>query len=288
MGAGVVPQGQPIRTPMCRQVHRRFSLQVVRFTLLVFFSLAAGGLAAPAQAAGLCTAPWLHDGTRLRLDGNGKTPMIVEFTLHDINRDIVDGCEIGLHIHAKSGLVALGGRPIETVQDHRLMVDEAGVVTRVVSTNGRVFAQSEHADLVGTVSTAISGMFLYGAGLAPEAEMLPGDSYDSSFDFDVVSPRLGIAIGHLHAAHARVDVSEREIGPPQMIPTLAGPQACRPIRYTRTATLGVLQLGNETIEPAPTVAHVTDWYCPALSVVVRQEVEQHGETQVINVVDLQH
>lgn len=282
-----MPQDLPIRTPMYRQVHRRFSLCAALLVGLARFALVAGGLAAPAGAAGLCTAPWMHDGTRLRLDGNGKTPMIVEFTLHDINRDIVDGCEIGLHIYAKSGLVALGGRPIETVQDHRLMVDEAGVVTRVVSTNGRVFAQSEHADLVGTVSTAISGMFLYGAGLAPEAEMLPGDSYDSSFDFDVVSPRLGISIGHMQAAHARVDVSEREVGPPQTIPTPVGPQPCRPIRYTRTATLGVLRLGSETLEPAPTVAHVTDWYCPALSVVVRQEVEQHGETQVINVVELQ-
>jgi hypothetical protein len=34
------------------------------------------------------------------------------------------------------------------------------------------------------------------------------------------------------------------------------------------------------------VAHVTDWYCPELGVVARQEVEQHGQTQVINVVDL--
>lgn len=106
---------------MYRQVHRRFSLcaaLLVGLARLALLALAAGGLAAPARAAGLCTAPWMHDGTRLRLDGNGKTPMIVEFTLHDINRDIVDGCEIGLHIYAKSGLVALGGRPIETVQDH--------------------------------------------------------------------------------------------------------------------------------------------------------------------------
>lgn len=269
---------------MHRPMHRRFSLWAGIAAGLV--SMLAALTAMPAHAAGLCSASWVHDGSRLRLDGNGQTPMIVEFTLHDVNRDVLDGCEIGLHIYAKSGLVALGGRPIETVQDHKLMVDEAGVVTRIVSVNGRVFAQSEHADLVGTVSTAISGMFLYGAGLAPEAEMLPGDTYDSSFDFDVVSPRLGISVGHMRAAHAKVDVSEREVGRPQTMATPAGPQQCRPIRYTRTATLGVLHLGNETIEPEPTVAHVTDWYCPELGVVARQEVEQHGQTQVIDVVDL--
>jgi hypothetical protein len=261
-----VPQGSQAPTLMHRPMHRRFSLWAGIAAGLV--SMLAALTAMPAHAAGLCSASWVHDGSRLRLDGNGQTPMIVEFTLHDVNRDVLDGCEIGLHIYAKSGLVALGGRPIETVQDHKLMVDEAGVVTRIVSVNGRVFAQSEHADLVGTVSTAISGMFLYGAGLAPEAEMLPGDTYDSSFDFDVVSPRLGISVGHMRAAHAKVDVSEREVGRPQTMATPAGPQQCRPI------------------EPEPTVAHVTDWYCPELGVVARQEVEQHGQTQVINVVDL--
>ncbi|CAJ0683584.1 hypothetical protein [Ralstonia mannitolilytica] len=267
-----------MKTLMHHPMHRRFSLWAAAVLACV---------ALPVQAAGLCTAPWVHDGTRLRLDGNGKTPMIVEFTLHDVNHDIQDGCEIGLHIYAKSGLVALGGRPIETVQDHQLLVDEAGVVTRVVSINGHVFAQSEHADLVGTVSTAISGMFLYGAGLAPEAEMLPGDTYESSFDFDVVSPRLGISVGRMRAAHARVEVSERQVGPPQPMNTVVGILQCRPIRYTRTARLGVLRLGNETIEPDPTVAHLTDWYCPEAGVVMRQEVEQHGETQTIDVVDLQ-
>ncbi|WP_296223811.1 hypothetical protein [Ralstonia sp. UBA689] len=268
-----------MKTLMHHPVHRRFS-----FWMLVV--LVVAGLAPTAHAAGLCTASWVHDGSRLRLDGNGKTPMIVEFTLHDVNRDIPDGCEIGLHIYAKSGLVALGGRPIETVQEHQLLVDEAGVVTRIVSINGRVFAQSEHADLVGTVSTAISGMFLYGAGLAPEAEMLPGDTYESSFDFDVVSPRLGISVGHMRAEKAKVVVSERQVGPPQPVNTVVGILQCRPIRYTRTAMLGVLRLGDESIEPAPTVAHITDWFCPEAGVVMRQEVEQHGQTQVIDVVDL--
>jgi hypothetical protein len=266
-----------MKTLMHRQMHRRFSLWVAAMAACAVL---------PAHAAGLCTASWVHDGSRLRLDGNGKTPMIVEFTLHDVNRDIQDGCEIGLHIYAKSGLVALGGRPIETEQEHQLLVDEAGVVTRVVSINGRVFAQSEHADLVGTGSTAISGMFLYGAGLAPEAEMLPGDTYESSFDFDVVSPRLGISVGHMRAEHAKVEVSEREVGPPQPMNTVVGVLQCRPIRYTRTATLGVLKLGNESLEPEPTVAHLTDWFCPEAGVVMRQEVEQHGQTQVIDVVDL--
>lgn len=261
-------------------MHRRFS----------FWRCAAVGLAVAlplsAHAAGLCTAPWVHDGSRLRLDGNGKTPMIVEFTIHDVNRDMQDGCEIGLHIYAKSGLVALGGRPIETIQEHQLLVDEAGVVTRVVSINGKVFAQSEHTDLVGTVSTAISGMFLYGAGLAPEAEMLPGDTYESSFDFDVVSPRMGISVGRMRAAQAKVEVSERQVGPPQPMDTVVGQLQCRPIRYTRTARLGMLQLGNEMLEPDQTVAHITDWYCPEAGVVMRQEVEQHGQTQVIDVVEL--
>jgi len=266
-----------MKTLMHRPVHRRFSLWGL--ALLACVSLSA-------QAGGLCTASWVHDGSRLRLDGNGQTPMIVEFTLHDVNRDMQDGCEIGLHIYAKSGLVALGGRPIETVQEHQLLVDEAGVVTRIVSINGRVSAQSEHADLLGTVSTAISGMFLYGAGLAPEAEMLPGDTYESSFDFDVVSPRLGISVGHMRAEHAKVDVSERDVGRPQPMQTVLGTLQCRPIRYTRTATLGLLRLGNEMIEPDPTVAHITDWFCPEAGVVMRQDVEQNGQTQVINVVDL--
>jgi len=269
-----------MKTLMHRPMHRRFSLWNAAA------AVAAIALALPAHAAGLCTAPWVHDGSRVRLDGNGKTPMIVEFTLHDVNRDMQDGCEIGLHIYAKSGLVALGGRPIETVQEHQLLVDEAGVVTRIVSINGRVFAQSEHADLIGTVSTAISGMFLYGAGLAPEAEMLPGDTYESSFDFDVVSPRLGISVGRMRAERAKVEVSEREVGPPQPMNTVVGELQCRPIRYTRTARLGVLRLGNETLEPDPTVAHITDWYCPEAAVVMRQEVEQHGQTEVIDVVEL--
>ena len=50
--------------------------------------------------------------------------------------------------------------------------------------------------------------------------------------------------------------------------------------------LGVLKLGNESLEPEPTVAHLTDWFCPEAGVVMRQEVEQHGQTQVIDVVDL--
>ena len=120
-----------MKTLMHRPMHRRFSLwNAAAVVAAIALALA---LVLPAQAAGLCSAPWVHDGSRVRLDGNGKTPMIVEFTLHDVSHDMQDGCEIGLHIYAKSGLVALGGRPIETVQEHQLLVDEAGVVTRIVS-----------------------------------------------------------------------------------------------------------------------------------------------------------
>ena len=74
-----------MKTLMHRPMHRRFSLWNAA-------AAAAIALALPAQAAGLCSAPWVHDGSRVRLDGNGKTPKIVEFTLHDVSHDMQYGC----------------------------------------------------------------------------------------------------------------------------------------------------------------------------------------------------
>lgn len=91
------------------------------------------------QVVGLCFVLWVYDGSCVCLDGNGKMLMIVEFILYDVNCDMQDGCEIGLYIYVKLGLVVFGGWFIEMVQEYQLLVDEVGVVMCIVSINGWVF-----------------------------------------------------------------------------------------------------------------------------------------------------
>ena len=80
-----------------------------------------------------------------------------------------------------------------------------------------------------------------------------------------------------------IQMGEKIVGTQQTIQTAAGKLSCWPVRYSRhteatTAFVQGMQL------PIPSIpSQVTDWFCPATNLVMKQEIEHSGQRSVIEV-----
>ena len=111
----------------------------------------------------------------------------------------------------------------------------------------------------------------------------PGETQtvDASASFTIYARDSGDEVGKLVAPHATVSVASRRVGKRQFIRTALGRSECVPIEYVRTTSLGPMVIAGEQIVTRPTQMRVTDWYCPAEAIVMRQDVSEDGKVQHI-------
>lgn len=248
------------------------------------------GLAAGApqrvQAGQICDAPYIHDGGRIRFEADGLTPMTtLAFVskVDDLERDM---CSLNLDIYSKSALRRLMGPPVETVQRHRVVIDERSGQPVVHSQHARVLAHGQYTELVGEMSTNSNGLLLYPPALV-EGQVLPAETFESRYDFRIIDRRTGSKVSELEASSVRLTLSERRVGPLQRLKLATGSLLCWPIRYTKFVDLGGFRLDDVVVELEPTVLDMTDWYCPARRFVMRQEVRYKNQLQIIDVMEIE-
>ncbi|CAG9167548.1 hypothetical protein LMG23992_00836 [Cupriavidus laharis] len=239
-----------------------------------------------AYAGQICDAPYIHDGGRIRFEADGLTPMTtLAFVskVDDLERDM---CSLNLDIYSKSALRRLMGPPVETVQRHRVVIDERSGQPIVHSLNARVQAYGQYTELIGEMSTNSNGLLLYPPALV-EGQVLPPETFVSRYDFRIVDRRTGSKVSELEASSVRLTLSERRVGPLQRLQLASGSLLCWPIRYTKFIDLGGFRLDDVVVDLEPTVLDMTDWYCPARRFVMRQEVRYKNQLQVIDVVEIE-
>lgn len=252
--------------------------------------LAVGGLLGTTShrvyAGQICDAPYVHDGGRIRFEADGLTPMTTIAFFRNVNDLERDLCSFDLDIYSKSALRRLMGPPVETVQRHRLVIDERSGQPVVRSLNARVQAHGQYTELVGEMSTNSNGLLLYPPALT-EGQVLPAETFASRYDFRIVDRRTGTTVSDFVGSNVRLTLSERTVGPLQRLKLASGTLLCWPIRYTKFVDPGRFRLVDTDIELEPTVLDMTDWYCPARRFVMRQEVRYKNQHQVVDVVDIE-
>lgn len=231
----------------------------------------------------LCDAPWFRPGARAQLEADGKMPMSVTMTVRH-PRPIENGCEAWLDIHSKSALAAMMGPPVLMDQMHHLYIVRApgSADGSITSHQATINAQARYARLFGHASFAGSGMISYAGHDIREGATLPGEAVSSSADFEVHSLHGGELVTTIRVPRATVLITERRVGRKQWIDTALGRRECLPIRFQKHTSLGLVYIGDDIERPDPYRMTVTDWYCPAEAFVLRSEVRQDKELQVID------
>jgi len=116
-------------------------------------------------------------------------------------------------------------------------------------------------------------IFGYGTEIKVAGQRLP----PQNFRLAIGDPRKGPTTA------LTVRVGEKIVGTRQSIDTVLGPQLCWPVRYPRGTEQTMANVRGVVIAIPAVQSYVTDWYCPAVSLVMKQEIEQAGQRAVIEV-----
>ena len=226
---------------------------------------------APAQAAepapsGICQARFMHDGGQLQVSGSGILQVNANLAFSDVAKQGGDQCSALVKGNASYALAGLPGG--ESDIDHRLRV-----------TGGRSSFErtGSNADSGRSFDLRLLGLFGYGTPITREGQRLPGDSFQLEVGDKGSKGQVGLPPTTFH-------ISERVVGAKTRIDTKAGgSQECWPIRYSRDT--GATQASfNGLVLPIPAMkSQVTDWFCPAYGMVLKQDIVQAGQQASIEV-----
>lgn len=248
------------------------------------------GDASPQSSTGavLCDAPWFRSGSRVQMEGDGDMPMSITMTLRNVMLT-ARGCSAQLEVRSKSALSALMGPPVVMDQVHEINIDRKAATTRthIDSRNAVINARGRYARMFGEASFTGSGVFNYAGMDIREGAMIDGETFQSSVSLKIYPLSVDEVVGTMQAQHASIIVSSRHVGRRQMIDTVMGRKECMPITYEKRTSLGPLMVGEEILQLDPSVLHVTDWYCPAESFVLRTEIRQNNKVQKVDVTALE-
>ncbi|MCG5261210.1 hypothetical protein [Cupriavidus gilardii] len=235
-----------------------------------------------ASAPPVCQAPWFRGGARAQLEADGQMPMSITMTVRHPG-PVPGGCAAWLDIHSKSALAAMMGPPVVMDQMHRLTLvrDTGSANGRISSQHATINAQARYARLFGEASFEGTGLLSYAGHEIREGGILPGESLHSSASLQINSLHSGEAVTTIRVPRASIHISERRVGRRQQIDTPLGRRECLPIRYDKQASLGEVHIGDDVERPDPYNMTVTDWYCPSEAFVLRTEIRQGDQQQVI-------
>lgn len=238
----------------------------------------------PAEAAAppVCQAPWFRSGARAQLEADGQMPMSITMTVRHPG-PVAGGCAAWLDIHSKSALAAMMGPPVVMDQMHRLTLvrDTGSANGRISSHHATINAQARYARLFGEASFEGTGLLSYAGHDVREGVTLPGESLHSSANLQINSLHSGEAVTTIRVPRASIHIGERRVGRRQHIDTPLGRRECLPIRYDKHVSLGDVHIGDDVERPDEYSMTVTDWYCPSEAFVLRTEIRQGDQQQVI-------
>ncbi|MEI2418123.1 hypothetical protein V8Z80_18245 [Orrella sp. JC864] len=228
--------------------------------------LAAGVQAA--QPSGICQARFMHDGGHLKVSGTGIVQVQAQLSFSGVSKQGADRCSATVRGNAAYSLAGLPGG--ESDIDHQLRV-----------TDGRSsFQRRGGSSSGGDFDLRLLGLFGYGTPIEREGQRLPGESFQLAVGDRGPKGQVGLPPTTFH-------IGERVVGARERIDTAAaGSQQCWPIRYSRET--GATQASfNGLVLPIPAMrSQVTDWFCPDVGMVLKQEIVQAGQRAVIEVTEV--
>jgi len=216
-----------------------------------------------AAHADICQAKFFHEGGEIEVVGSGLIQVSAKLNFSQVKKTSTQQCQALVKGYANYAL--LGMLSGETDLNHIMRVD--GVKTSLSSPG--VAQKAGDAD----VDVQMLGLFGYGEPVVAAGQRFPAQS----FRLAIGDPRRG------PTTPLTVRVGEKTVGPQQRIETAAGQLSCWPVRYSRGTDPTVVNVRGAMI-PLPNIQSlVTDWFCPSLNLVMKQEIMQSGQRSVIEV-----
>lgn len=224
-------------------------------------------LASGTAYAGLCQAPFMHDGGQTQLTGSGGMQLGADLAFSEVRQNGADNCEARVQGTATFGLAGLPGG--------KSSLDYWMAIKNGKATFERRDAQGKREPVNGKFDLRMLGLFAYGEPVTKAGQTFPAMRFQINVDHKAVRTDPIV-----------INTGLKKVGERQTIQTASGSQSCWPIRYTRI-TDPTQATFNGLVLPVPGMTSaVTDWFCPDVHMVMKQESEQSGVASVVEVTKL--
>jgi len=218
------------------------------------------GTSAQAQ---ICEARFFHNGGIIEIGGSGMLNVSAKLTFSQVKKTSSTICQAQVKGFANYALMSFlnGSSDI----DHVLSV--SGHQTSVA--NARPGRSADPA----TFDVQLLGLFGFGAPILAAGQKFAAQSYSLA----VGDPKRG------PITPVGVRMGEKTVGAQQSIQTAVGKLQCWPVRYDRSTDATTAQVQGMVL-PIPSIqSQVTDWFCPSINLVMKQEIEHSGQKSVVEV-----
>jgi hypothetical protein len=228
----------------------------------------AAGTTAGAAHAGLCEAPFMHEGGQAQLVGSGGLRLGADLAFSDVTKQGSDACEARVRGSATYGLMGLP--PGKSTLDYWMAIKDGK------ATFERQNDQGKREPVNGKFDLRMLGLFAYGAPVTKPGQTFPAQRFQINVDKKAVQTDPVV-----------VNTGVKTVGERQTIQTAVGEQSCWPIRYTRVIDPTQASF-NGLVLPIPGMtSDVTDWFCPDVHMVMKQESAQSGVVSTVEVTRLE-
>jgi len=232
------------------------------------FSLALlGAAAAPAAHAGICDAPFMHDGGMVQLTGSGNINLGADLSFAEVAKQGAGDCRARVQGVARFSYAGLP--PGKSELDY-LMTVRSGQATFV-----RYDRAGERPADDGQFDLRMLGLFAYDR-ISGEGQRLPGATYRINAGRD--APVGG--------SPTTVRIGEKQVGARQPLQTALGRYACWPITYSRDTEPTFATFKGITLPVPGMSTTVTDWFCPEVNLVMKQEIDLAGTRSTVEITQM--
>ncbi len=235
-------------------------------TALILPFLMFGLHAAPA-AAGLCDAPFMHEQGKLRLDGSGALRLGADLAFSEVKKAANGDCQARVSGVATFGLAGLPAG--KSNLDYWMTLRDGNASFE------RQTEQGGREPVEGKFDLRMLGLFSYGEPITRAGQTFPARNFQINVDHKGVDAKPVV-----------VHTGAKTVGEKALIDTAAGRQSCWPINYSRVIESTQASFSGLVL-PIPEInSTVTDWFCPEMNMVMRQESRQQGVSSTVEVTEL--
>jgi hypothetical protein len=213
--------------------------------------------------ADICDAKFFHNGGLIEITGKGIVQVSARMTFSQVKKTGKQSCQAQVKGNASYALFGMLTGAADL--DHVLTAN--ALQAKLVKNGPGQTAEAEAFDM------QMVSIFGYGTEIKMAGQRLS----PQNFRLAIGDPRKGPTTA------LTVRVGEKIVGTRQSIDTVLGPQLCWPVRYPRGTEQTMANVRGVVIAIPAVQSYVTDWYCPAVSLVMKQEIEQAGQRAVIEV-----
>ncbi|HEY9572286.1 MAG TPA: hypothetical protein VIR76_04115 [Pusillimonas sp.] len=210
----------------------------------------------------------MHDGGKAQLSGSGGMQLGADLAFTEVRKRGDNDCEARVQGTASFGLAGLP--PGKSSLDYWMSIKSGK------ATFERRDAQGKREPVNGKFDLRMLGLFAYGEPITRAGQTFPALRFQINLDKKAVQTQPIV-----------VHTGQKTVGERQRMQTASGEQSCWPVRYTRR-TEPTQASFNGLVLPIPGMtSSVTDWFCPDLHMVMKQESQQSGVASLVEVTRLE-